>query len=79
MAVLRSLRQGTKKFRLHPTRVDGEWSVVSDSSSGVLFQLTTFGSDERVSEPKPSQTIQLDADMARELIAALRATFGSLE
>ena len=49
--------------------------MVSGAGGARLFQLSTYGSDTRASEPKVSQTIQIDKDVARELVEQLRKTF----
>lgn len=61
---------------IHPTEVDAEWSIITNNEGNKLLQVSTFGSDTRASLPKVSQTIQLDASMAKILRAALTATFG---
>ena len=38
------------------TDVDAVWARVQ-TSNGVLLKITTFGSDDRMSEAKPSQVI----------------------
>ncbi len=43
---------------------------------GPLLQLNTYGSDSRQSEPKVSQTIQVDERVARELAALVQQVFG---
>lgn len=40
-----------------------------------LLHLSTFGSDYRQSKPKSSQSIQIDEQMAGELIRLLQSTF----
>jgi hypothetical protein len=46
------------------------------STEGNLIQLSTFGSDERASEAKVSQTIQFDALTGRAFARILVDTFG---
>lgn len=43
-----------------------------------LLQLSTFGSDTRKSDPKVSQTLQIDAARAGELMHLLRDAFPDL-
>ena len=50
------------------------WKAFDIDGSRVL-QLDTFGSAHRKNPGKQSQTIQLDANAAEELIAILRKTF----
>jgi len=74
MAIIRSIERGTSSVRRHPTQADATYQIIEDES-GRLFHLTTYGSDDRVSGPKPSQTIQLDQFRAQELVGALREAF----
>jgi 5-methylcytosine-specific restriction protein B len=48
-----------------------------DSDGKRLLQLSTFGSDDRRSESKVSQTIQIDEAMAKELSKVLAEVFAS--
>lgn len=76
MALVRSLaRDKRSTSRLHPTEVDARWQVISSPNGATVFQLSTYGSDGRESDPKVSQTIQLNREMAGELVARLRETF----
>ena len=75
MARLRSLEQGTQDVRVHPTEVDCFYQVVTGTDGSRLLHLTTFGSDDRRSGPKSSQSLQLDAAMARQLMEIIRTTF----
>lgn len=74
MARIRSLGKSTASARPHPTEVDCTWQVVG-SGDDTLLQLSTYGSPDRASEPKVSQTIQLDRVVATDLLAILRTTF----
>lgn len=76
MARIRSLSPGTQSVRVHPSEVDCFYQTVSDQSGQKYLHLTTFGSDERQSNPKSSQSIQVDKEMAQELVKVLRETFG---
>lgn len=75
MARVRSLQPGKQSIRAHETEVDCFYKVLADENGETLIHLTTFGSDHRKSNPKSSQSLQLDADMARRLVAVLRDTF----
>ena len=77
MAVIRSIKSGPPTERVHPSETDALMQVVRPASGVVLLQLSTFGSDDRQSEPKVSQTIQLDKNAALALRAFIDATFGS--
>lgn len=61
--------------RPHPTQVEAGWKVLNDEHGKPLFQISTYGSDDRQSEKKVSQTIQLDAVTAQQLATLLRETF----
>lgn len=77
MAIIRSLSQGSSAVSRHRTSVDATYQVLADAS-GTLFHLSTYGSDDRASEPKVSQTVQLERPAAADLIAALRQAFPGL-
>lgn len=77
MARIRSFARSIMTSRLHPTEVDAEWSVIP-TAEGPLLQISTFGSDNRVSAPKVSQTLQLDQDIAKQLKVALDTVFPGL-
>lgn len=74
MARLRTLTRVAANSKRHPTEVDAEWTLVRDSG-GPYFQLSTFGSDDRKLERKMSQTVQLDRQMATDLVSAIREAF----
>jgi len=64
-------------LKAHPTEVDCEFGVVDDD--GVrLLHLTTFGSDDRASDRKSSQSLQLDVEQARKLVEIIERTFPHL-
>ena len=58
----------------HPTEVECGYQVVQNGGERLL-QLSTYGSDDRQSEKKVSQTIQLDAVGAAELVRIISETF----
>lgn len=74
MAIIRSLQQVVQDVVRHRTEVDATFQVLEDAN-GRLFHLSTYGSDQRASQPKVSQTIQLDRARATELVAALHKAF----
>jgi hypothetical protein len=76
VAVIRRFIPGNQTVRPHPTEVDCYHQVLSGVSPRV--HLSTFGSDQRQSEPKSSQSIQLDESSARELIEILESAFPAL-
>lgn len=76
MARIKSIRVGATTAVVHPTEVDCEIRKVTAPGEGVLLQLSTFGSSQRKSQPKVSQTIQMDRDTALRLRELIDHTFG---
>jgi len=77
MARIRTFMDSKQNVKVHPTEVDCQHRIVS--SGGVrLLHLSTFGSDQRASQPKMSQSIQLDSARAGELIDIIKAAFPEL-
>ncbi len=76
MAIVRSLSEGAQAVKIHPTETDMFYQVVTTGDGRRYLHLTTFGSNARVATPKSSQSIQLDAKMAEELLRLLVDTFG---
>ena len=74
MAVIRSISPSAQALRRHRTEADATFQVLEDAA-GRLFQLSTYGSDQRASQPKVSQTIQLDREQAAALVEQLRLAF----
>lgn len=74
MAVIRSITPSAQALRRHRTEVDATFQVLEDAA-GRLFQLSTYGSDRRASQPKVSQTIQLDREQAAALVKQLLLAF----
>lgn len=74
MARIRSIHPITSNVKPHPTLVDCGYQIVQ-SPEGTLLHLSTYGSDQRKSEPKVSQTLQLDRKTASQLIEIMRQTF----
>ncbi len=54
--------------------VDASYSVFS-SENTTYFQIDTYGSDSRKDKGKASQSIQIDKEMALELIVILQKEF----
>jgi hypothetical protein len=67
----------TRRTRVHRTRVECGYATVEVAGQRYL-QLETYGSDERQIPGKVSQTLQLDADVAAELLRVLARTFPGL-
>jgi hypothetical protein len=76
VARLRSLKPGTQSVKIHPSEVDCYYQTITDSAGRTYLHLTTFGSDDRQSNPKSSQSLQLDEETARDLARVLQETFG---
>lgn len=76
MAKIRSFTFRATAAQAHPTEVDATWSVIG-SGPDALVQISTYGSDDRQSHPKVSQTIQVDARVAGQLVDLLVDTYGS--
>ena len=75
MARVRSLSQGKQSIRPHDSEVDCFYNVVDAPDGTRLLHLSTFGSDYRQSRPKSSQSIQIDEQVAQELVNLLLNTF----
>ncbi|AZZ42961.1 Uncharacterised protein [Acidipropionibacterium jensenii] len=77
MARIRSFEPSAQDVKRHPTEVDCQYQSFLDN--GVrLLHLSTFGSDHRSSRPKSSQSMQLDARSAAELITIIKNAFPEL-
>ena len=74
VARIRSFQPMKSDVRPHPTEVDCGYQVIVDDAT-TYVHLSTFGSDERRSDKKVSQTLQIDREMAGQLVALLQATF----
>lgn len=66
---------GAQNVKVHATEVDCFHQVVTAQDGTRLIHLSTFGSDQRASDPKSSQSMQLDVHAAQELIRILKAEF----
>lgn len=75
MARIRSIEKIDEEGRLHRSDVDCTCQDVFGDDGTKYVQLTTYGSDNRKSEPKSSQTIHLDKEMALKLIKILAESF----
>jgi len=78
MALIRSFTRTVGTGRQHPSEVDCHWQPLTTASGEPLLQLSTYGSDTRMSEPKVSQMIQIDRAGAESLLAALNEAFPDL-
>lgn len=77
MARIRSFSTSQQDIRVHRTEVECEFKVVWDGAEPYL-NLSTFGSDDRASERKSSQNLQLDAERARQLVEIIEQSFPTL-
>jgi hypothetical protein len=77
MAVIGSFFESREGRGLHRTVVECGWQTLRHNGETIL-QLSTYGSDERQSEKKVSQTIQLDRARAEELMNIVRQAFPDL-
>ncbi len=77
MAIIRSLEAGTSDVHPHRTHVDATYQFTDSVEHGELFHLATYGSDSRKSEPKVSQTIQMDKSTALAVADIIVKRFGS--
>lgn len=66
---------GVVTTKSHKTIVDAELREVRLSGGEKFLQLSTFGSPDRESRPKVSQTFQLDREHAYELRCAIDRVF----
>ncbi len=74
VARIRTLNEGHQNIRPHTSEVDCYYSIVESAGEPILH-LSTFGSESRKTEPKSSQSIQIDEQIARELLDLLHRTF----
>lgn len=75
MARIRRLDEGAQNVRSHSSEVDCFYQVIDEPLHGRLVHLSTFGSDNRASAPKSSQSIQIDREIAGQLMDVLRKAF----
>ncbi len=75
MARIRRIEEGTQSVSVHPTEVDCFYQLVTGDDGQTYLHLSTFGSDDRQSKPKSSQSIQLSQSVANELVAVIKKAF----
>jgi hypothetical protein len=78
MARIREFQQGTQAISEHRTEVECAHQTLVSSEGQKLLHLSTFGSADRVSGPKSSQSLQLDEKSARALLDIIHNAFPSL-
>lgn len=71
MARIRSLKRDTQPARPPRTEVDCLYTTVRTDRGDKLLRLATLGSDHRKWEPKPSQIIEVDETIAKQLIEVI--------
>lgn len=78
MARIREIVPSTQNIRAHRIEdaVTCQYKVIDDENGETLLHLSTFGSQQRQSSPKSSQSIQLSRENAAELITIIAKTFG---
>lgn len=76
MAVIRSFSAGHQNVQVHPTEVDCYFQMVAADDGTRYLHLTTFGSEGREVPGKSSQSLQLNAESARNLARIIEETFG---
>lgn len=75
MAFVESFERGTRSnLKRQPSTVTCHYSV-ADHGGTRLIQFDTYGSETRANPGKQSQTLQLDAERAKQLVALLKAAF----
>ncbi|MFB7717398.1 Shedu immune nuclease family protein [Nocardia sp. NPDC056100] len=81
MARIRDLSPNKQRITAHSLdkSVVCEHQAVEDADGAQLLHLSTFGSKDRVSHPKSSQSLQFDAKIAAQLTQVFRDTFGDEE
>jgi hypothetical protein len=75
MARVKELFRDQRSSSAHPTEVECGWQIVMTAEGSRLLQLSTYGSDDRQSEKKVSQTVQIDRAVARRLVQIMTETF----
>lgn len=78
MARVRDIIEGKQPVKAHrlENSVTCQYQVIHDADGNALLHLSTFGSDNRASPSKSSQSIQLDEENAKDLMDILVRTFG---
>ena len=76
MARIVKVAAGHQDVRPHTSEVECYVQTLTDPKGELLVHLSTFGSAQRQSEPKSSQTMQVDKEIAADLVAYFIAAFG---
>ncbi|WP_460510476.1 hypothetical protein [Frigoribacterium salinisoli] len=75
MARITSFEPGAQEIQAHPSEVTCFHQIVLDSDGKRFLHLSTFGSQDRASKPKSSQSIQVGEEEAQELVQILLNAF----
>jgi len=78
MAVVGEFFEDVANAKRHPTVVECGWQIVRDGNKKLL-QLSTYGSDQRASGKKVSQTLQFDRESLAALMQITKRAFPDLE
>lgn len=78
MARVKGFEEGGQELSLHKSEVICYFQTLA-SPDGTVLHLSTFGSSDRQSKPKSSQSLQLDQVAAIELMEVLMNAFPSLK
>ncbi len=76
MARIVSIATGHQDVRPHASEVDCYVQELTAANGEKLVHISTFGSSQRQSQPKSSQSMQFDREMAAELTALFVRSFG---
>ena len=77
IGTIRQSERDRKVTRLHDL-TDCEYSVY-EVEGRTFLQLDTLGSKERQDKGQPSQILQLDEEIARQLLSVLRSAFPGID
>ncbi|MGA3562125.1 hypothetical protein [Melissospora conviva] len=78
MAVVGEIFKDVANAKRHPTVVECGWQIVRDGDKKLL-QLSSYGSDQRASGKKVSQTLQFDRETLAALIKIAKQAFPDLD
>lgn len=78
MAFVTEITESTTENRSRPHSTCTAGWRISERDGRRVLQLDTYGSPERKDTGTVSQSLQLDEDRARELVAIIRATFPTI-
>lgn len=79
LARLTHFENGKQAVRPHPTEVTCYYQTLQGTDGETLLHLSTFGSELRKSNPKSSQSQQLNEAVARELVDLLRSVYPQIK